>query len=612
VQAVCETISLKVDVPLSELMLEPTKRNLDTICGRALSADATADVKTPLSAKLDKVIDKVDRNTRDDKLLAKLYDILVAARSALSGDAIWTSEGSSSAAPAAAAIGQGGGGFGGGLAGVGGAGAGRSGESGAPLPADWSEVRQAGKVAFVNSKTGQKSDKRPAVPRQSVSELMNAIEDLFQNKKQGSTSLCRVASELGEKIDMPKPGRKAIVLVLGNGGGPQSFIEHYIGDTMKNAGLGTNHAFCIVTEGRPGDVEKGDLGLQRLNVPEVNKLRSIRGIERSVLAEQMLPGGKFDRDLDQLVFVKGPSIEGPVKTSGQVSTTLEAIRNYVATSQAPLREEFRAMAGDGSTVNARSFVKGVQSMQLNLQQQDITAVFEALDVTGDGQIEWDEFQVAFKPSDANYQISDVESAVLRFADVADQVLIMADPVRLRFQLRELQLYSQLISPSSNLRAKTHMCLWVTEHHGGGADLGKNIEMVKAALKKQVSGWDEGQLDVCHLPNTQIKSFKVANCLESYFSHITSAVDQYLDPLLTKVQALIRRALNLVNGPTVDSRKKELLLQVRLPRNPKSGNPKPEPETRNPKPVQVLLRPKPSTLHQPSNPQPRFPTLKPKP
>ena len=54
------------------------------------------------------------------------------------------------------------------------------------------------------------------------------------------------------------------------------------------------------------------------------------------------------------------------------------------------------MTGDGSTVNARRFVKGVQNMQLNLQQQDITAVFEALDVTGDGQIEWDEFQVRFQ------------------------------------------------------------------------------------------------------------------------------------------------------------------------------------------------------------------------
>ena len=52
-------------------------------------------------------------------------------------------------------------------------------------------------------------------------------------------------------------------------------------------------------------------------------------------------------------------------------------------------------------------------MQLGLQQSDITSVFQALDVTGDGEIEWDEFRVAFKPSDANYYLEDLESSFLR-------------------------------------------------------------------------------------------------------------------------------------------------------------------------------------------------------
>ena len=33
---------------------------------------------------------------------------------------------------------------------------------------------------------------------------------------------------------------------------------------------------------------------------------------------------------------------------------------------------------------------------------------QALDVTGDGEVEWEEFRTAFKPSDANYQLADVE------------------------------------------------------------------------------------------------------------------------------------------------------------------------------------------------------------
>jgi hypothetical protein len=84
---------------------------------------------------------------------------------------------------------------------------------------------------------------------------------------------------------------------------------------------------------------------------------------------------------------------------------MEAIRDYVRSSNAALKDEFNAMAGEGVTINVRSFLKGVQNMQLNLQQHEITAVFEALDVTGDGEIEWEEFRVAFKPSDANYQVT---------------------------------------------------------------------------------------------------------------------------------------------------------------------------------------------------------------
>jgi hypothetical protein len=83
-----------------------------------------------------------------------------------------------------------------------------------------------------------------------------------------------------------------------------------------------------------------------LNVPEISKLRAIRGIERSIVAEQMVPGGKLDRDLEQLIFVRTPAIEGPVRVTGHVATALDAIRQYVAGSQAPLKEEFNAMAGE--------------------------------------------------------------------------------------------------------------------------------------------------------------------------------------------------------------------------------------------------------------------------
>jgi len=51
-------------------------------------------------------------------------------------------------------------------------------------------------------------------------------------------------------------------MVAGNGAGPQSFIEHYAGQTMKNSGLGYMHAFSVVSHGTSREVDKGDLALQ--------------------------------------------------------------------------------------------------------------------------------------------------------------------------------------------------------------------------------------------------------------------------------------------------------------------------------------------------------------
>jgi hypothetical protein len=51
---------------------------------------------------------------------------------------------------------------------------------------------------------------------------------------------------------------------------------------------------------------------------------------------------------------------------------------------------------------------------------------------------------------------------------------------------------------------------LTDKHGGDAELKKHLDNLKAALKKQVPGFEEPELNVCHLPATKIKTVKVAN------------------------------------------------------------------------------------------------------
>ena len=187
---------MQVDVNASEAILEPMKRNLDTLVARAIAADATSDIKTPLSAKLDSVIAKVERDTRDDKLLARCDDTLSAARSALSGDAVFVPPGAPSAAPVGGTAASGGfgtvagrGGFAAGSAGRGTAtGAAASGPQ-APMPPDWEEVRQGNRTSYVNAKTKQRSETRPVMPRESVSQLLQVVHDMFLDQRPGVASV---------------------------------------------------------------------------------------------------------------------------------------------------------------------------------------------------------------------------------------------------------------------------------------------------------------------------------------------------------------------------------------------------------------------------------------
>ena len=90
----------------------------------------------------------MDRDTRDDHLLARCYDILAAARASLAGDKVFTSPDAPDAAPQdqyanrAPAVARGGGGGGGGRAG-----------DEPPLPAGWVEQKSGLKKYWTNDKT---------------------------------------------------------------------------------------------------------------------------------------------------------------------------------------------------------------------------------------------------------------------------------------------------------------------------------------------------------------------------------------------------------------------------------------------------------------------------
>jgi hypothetical protein len=56
------------------------------------------------------------------------------------------------------------------------------------------------------------------------------------------------------------------VAVIGNGLGPQLFIEHYTGQEMQNKGMGSGTQFTVVEFGKSKDVKKGSSAMNKVTL----------------------------------------------------------------------------------------------------------------------------------------------------------------------------------------------------------------------------------------------------------------------------------------------------------------------------------------------------------
>jgi hypothetical protein len=209
--------------------------------------------------------------------MAKFHDMCDRGRGQLSdriqGHAPGTASG---AGPSSAAAPSGGGmGIGGGAPGV----------DQPPLPEGWEQKQDGLKTVYVNAKLKARQETRPYCSRESLGQLLSAIDQLH-NDTRSSSALSVLARSLGQKIVKPELGRKATVMLLGNGLGPQTFVETYTGQPIKHTGLGTTGYFTIVSKGASREIEKGDSALQRFHEPQ--RLRKIQGMDRSIAAEQVM------------------------------------------------------------------------------------------------------------------------------------------------------------------------------------------------------------------------------------------------------------------------------------------------------------------------------------
>ena len=209
--------------------------------------------------------------------MAKFHDMCDRGRGQLSDRIQEGASGIASGAVSSSAATSSGGGMG--------IGGGAPGTDQPPLPEGWEQKQDGLKTVYVNAKLKARQETRPYCSRESLGQLLSAI-DQIHNDTRSSSALSVLARSLGQKIVKPELSRKATVMLLGNGLGPQTFVETYTGQPLKHTGLGTTGYFTIVSKGASREIEKGDSALQRFHDPQ--RLRKIQGMDRSIAAEQVM------------------------------------------------------------------------------------------------------------------------------------------------------------------------------------------------------------------------------------------------------------------------------------------------------------------------------------
>lgn len=269
--------------------------------------------------------------------------------------------------------------------------------------------------------------------------------------------------------------RKINVVLLGNGAGPINLVEFYTKAKCKTA-QERGHAFCLVSTGPDKTVHKGEAGLQQLcdvlSGQQSEALRAIKGMEESVFAEHV---ESDQRDSVLVNFIIAPEIRGlrglgeGGKPSDWKSAVVLDISLQLQSRRAETEKLFKEKDGNKDRLlSQKDLHKVLTSLDVGLQHEKVQELFRAIDLDGDGQIDYEDFLAAFapdfpSPSPASaaaasggggggglssaavkkIALDDVEGALNCVCESADVIIVLVEATKARVSMRELDVYQSL-------------------------------------------------------------------------------------------------------------------------------------------------------------------------
>jgi hypothetical protein len=250
-----------------------------------------------------------------------------------------------------------------------------------------------------------------------------------------------------ESIQIPSSCRNLNVMIVGPRQLCSELVEWYGGCVMPDTGLGTKARFTLIKSlARGGDGKAqyavGEDGKGRLGrVAKVGE--AVQGLMGSMaVAEVACSQGR----MAQVDFIHPPVIEGNPPQGGPssvVQQTLNEVREVLQNQVESLKAIFTSIDQDGNgNIDVDEWKEALKKLGLDMPAPRAERLFKALDVSGDGEIEYGEFLAVFKPALTKYPY-DLEAAMKAVAAQVDLIIFLVDPKSIHYNARELALIQSL-------------------------------------------------------------------------------------------------------------------------------------------------------------------------
>lgn len=128
-------------------------------------------------------------------------------------------------------------------------------------------------------------------------------------------------------------------------------------------------------------------------------------------------------------------------------------------------------------------------LNMNMSATRAKNLFQILDVSGDGAIEYEEFLAAFRPTVTNYDY-DLEEAIFQAGRHADLIVTLIDPKAVHYNARELHAYKRLFD---NFASKLKLACFVSDKVRAEPKLKSHLLRETHARLERVIGLEPGRL-----------------------------------------------------------------------------------------------------------------------